>query len=91
MALLLKHMYAHSKEWSRIKLKNEKKTLLRYVHILKNQDFFFFLYIVLENLRIAYAIFKLRIMKNQYNYQYFKRRKRLLIYGDKTFLISSDF
>lgn len=90
MALLLKHMYAHSTEWSLIKLKNEKKTLLRYVHILKNQDFFF-LYIVLENLRIAYAIFKLRIMKNQYSYQYFKRRKRLLIYGDKTFLISSDF
>lgn len=74
------------------KIEKWKKTLLRYVHILKNQDFFiFFLYIVLENLRIAYAIFKLLIMKNQYNYQYFKRRKRLLIYGDKTFLISSDF
>lgn len=88
MALLLKHMYAHSKEWSLIKLKNEKNLITVCTYTKK---IFFFLYIVLENLRIAYAIFKLRIMKNQYNYQYFKRRKRLLIYGDKTFLISSDF
>lgn len=90
MALLLKHMYAHSKEWSLIKLKNEKN-LITVCTYTKKSRFFFFLYIVLENLRIAYAIFKLRIMKNQYSYQYFKRRKRLLIYGDKTFLISSDF
>lgn len=90
MALLLKHMYAHSKEWSLIKLKNEKN-LITVCTYTKKSRFFFFLYIVLENLRIAYAIFKLRIMKNQYNYQYFKRRKRLLIYGDKTFLISYDF
>lgn len=87
MALLLKHMYAHSKEWSLIKLKNEKNLITVCTYTKR----FFFLYIVLENLRIAYAIFKLRIMKNQYIYQYFKRRKRLLIYGDKTFLISSDF
>lgn len=91
MALLLKHMYAHSKEWSLIKLKNEKNLITVCTYTKKPRFFFFFLYIVLENLRIAYAIFKLRIMKNQYSYQYFKRRKRLLIYGDKTFLISSDF
>lgn len=90
MALFLKHMYAHSKEWSLIKLKNEKN-LITVCTYTKKPRFFFFLYIVLENLRIAYAIFKLRIMNNQYSYQYFKRRKRLLIYGDKTFLISSDF
>lgn len=42
MALLLKHMYAHSKEWSLIKLKNEKNLITVCTYTKKPRFFFFF-------------------------------------------------